>query len=243
MPRKSRVKDNYGTYHIRQRGSGLTRLFADAEDRDQFLEILRLAGEKNNFQVMAYCVSNADQYDLILDSNGCDISKVMKEINIRYSIYKQCEGCLFKDRFQSELLSSAMADPQKSQVEGTAVSPMTDFSSCSEFLKHIAYMTVLDETSFESMPGSLQCTYQRGCQERIETVEAAAVRLADQLKELGIDFSALKKDKPLRNQMINQMKACSTLSLREIGTVFGGLSESSVSKIVNARPHHEGNRQ
>lgn len=234
MPRKSREKDNYGTYHIRQRGSGLTTLFADEDDRKEFLDIVLRTGEKNNFKVMAYCVSSDDQYDLILDANGCDISKVMKEINIRYSNHKKCEGCLFRDRFQSELLSSALPDGLGVDAS-TAFPEITDLKGCREFLRRIDELSVLDQQTYESMPSQLEQVYQRGCLERVQTIEAARARLDEELKELGMDMASLKKDKVLRNQLMIRMKACSTLSLKAIGQVFGGLTESSVSKILNAR--------
>ena len=227
MARKPRVKDNYGTYHIQQRGSGITELFADEADREEFLAIALKTGEKNNFQIMSYCIADPDRYDLIIDANGCDISKVMKEINIRYSIYKRCEGSLFKDRFQSELLSTSITPSKPTAI--------TDYLTCNEFLKCMSEMSVVSQTSFESVPGSLEQVYERGRQERIETVEEAKERVEEQLEALAMDWQSLKKDKLLRNQLILQMKACSTLSLREIGEVFGGLSESSVSKIVNAQ--------
>lgn len=234
MPRKSRVKDNYGTYHIRQRGSGLTPLFADETDRAEFLEIVIRTGEKNNFRVMAYCVAEEDQYDLILDANGCDISKVMKEINIRFSIHKKCEGCLFRDRFQSELLSSALiVDPTGTS---TPISGSSDLTGCREFLKRIDELRVMEDQPYESLAGALDQVYQRGCQERIQDMAEARARLNAQLQELGMDLTGLRRDKVLRNQLMMRMKACSTLSLKQLGEVFGGLSESSVSKIVNARP-------
>ena len=226
MARKPRIKDNYGTYHIRQRGSGIIELFADQTDREEFLEIVLRAGEKNNFQIMSYCISEPDRYDLIIDANGCDISKVMKEINIRYSIYKKCEGCLFKDRFQSELLSTSITCLDPTSIK--------EFLSCNEFLRCMSEMTVVSETSFESVPVSLKQVYERGRQERIETVEEAREHIEEQLEALAMDWQQLKKDKSLRNQLILQMKACSTLTLREIGKVFGGLSESTVSKLVNS---------
>lgn len=226
MARKPRIKDNYGTYHIRQRGSGITKLFADPADRKEFLEIVLKTGEKNNFQIMSYCISEPDRYDLIIDANGCDISKVMKEINIRYSIYKKCEGCLFKDRFQSELLSTSITSLDPATI--------TEFSSCNEFLRCMSEMTVVSEMSFESVPGSLEQVYERGRQERLVTVKEAREHVEGQLSALAMDWQKLKKDKALRNQLILQMKACSTLTLREIGEVFGGLSESTVSKLVNS---------
>lgn len=233
MARKSRIKDNYGTYHIRQRGSGQVPLFVQEADRQEFLRIVQLVARKNNFQVKAFCLADPDRYDLILDANGCDVSKVMKEINIRYSLYKNCDGCLFRDRFRSELLSTAV-DPTRGSVEPDAsLETVGSVQSCQDLVQQLSQMTVLDTTSFESLPGDLERTYQRGCQERIETVAEARARLDRQLTELELTLPLLKKDKARRNEMIRSMKACSTLSLRQIGEVFGGLSESSVSKIVN----------
>lgn len=209
-------------------------LFADESDRAEFLDIVIRSGEKNNFRVMAYCVAEADQYDLILDANGCDISKVMKEINIRYSIHKKCEGCLFRDRFQSELLSSALV---VDQVEiSTPVSDGSEVTGCREFFRCIEELKVMEDKPYESLPGALDQVYQRGCQERIHDMAEASAILASQLQEMGTDLAGLRKDKVLRNQLMMRMKACSTLSLKQLGEIFGGLSESSVSKIVNARP-------
>lgn len=233
MPRKSRVKDNYGVYHIKQNGSGLVKLFDDDRDRESFLDILIKAGEKNNFRILAYCISEADEYHLILDANGCDISKVMKEINIRYSIFKDCQGCLFKDRFQSELLNSTVGSDAGDGQATWQAKGETSFSVCTEFLKKLDEMTVLDQATFESPPIQVRAVFQRGCQERINTLEEARAKLTEQAAKMGKDIQGILKDKPLRNDLIRRMKACSTLSMKQIGELFGGLSESSVSKLLN----------
>lgn len=234
MPRKSRVKDNYGVYHIKQRGSGMARLFEDEGDRAAFLDILKIAREKNNFRLLAYCISKEDEYHLILDSNGCDISQIMKEINIKYSIHKNCQGCLFKDRFQSELLSSNFAQKEEAEPTSANFREHTSFSSCQEFLKKLDEMNVLEEAEFESVPERETEMFQRGCRERISSVEEARSQLSEQAAAMGRPLEAIFKDKPLRNQLILRMKSCSTLSMKQIGEIFGGLSESSVSKLLNA---------
>lgn len=228
MPRTSRIKDNYGIYHVTQRGSGLVKLFEDDEDRKAFLEIVRKAGEKNNFRILAHCIFAPEEYHLILDSNGSDISKVMKEINITYSIYKNCAGCLFKDRFRSELLSQALE-------KGRGKAPFSPAApDCQFFLQTLREFKAVGDLPFEPLAGSVQQVFERGCLERICTVEEAAERLLSEARERGKAPQEILKDKALRNALIVEMKACSTLSLREIGQVFG-LSESAVSKLLNAR--------
>lgn len=234
MPRKSRVKDNYGVYHIKQSGSGLAKLFNDDRDRDGFLEIVKKVREKNNFRILAYCISAEDEYHLILDANGCDISKVMKEINIRFSIHKDCQGCLFKDRFQSELLNSAFR-PDAAYVSADLDLKSRDpFSACQEFMKKLDDLSILDQPDYKTVSDQVREVYQRGCQERISTVADARANLAEQARTMGRTEAEILKDKPLRNALIVRLKSCSTLSMKQIGEVFGGLSESSVSKLLNA---------
>ena len=235
MPRKPRVKDNYGVYHIKQNGSGLVKLFDGDVDRTNFLDIILNVGEKNNFRILAYCISEADEYHLILDANGCDISKVMKEINIKYSIFKDCRGCLFKDRFQSKLLNSTFEISKDRSSNDLERKGGTSFSVCAEFLKELDEMSILDQAAFESFPAQVRDVFQRGCQERVTTMDEASTKLLDLADKMGKDLQGILKDKPLRNALIRRMKACSTLSMKQIGELFGGLSESSVSKLLNTR--------
>lgn len=234
MPRRSRVKDNYGVYHIKQNGSPGVKLFAGADDRESFLDIIKKVRDKNNFKLLAYCITEEDEYHLILDANGCDISKLMKEINIKYSLYKDCAGCLFKDRFRSELLNSSF---KLNEVEAFTASNDKNnnlFSACGDFLKKLEEMSILDQTQFRSDPAKVQAVFQRGCVERVNTMEEATAHLNELAHRIGKSLDDVLKDKPLRNELILKMKSCSTLSMKQIGTLFGGLSESSVSKLLNA---------
>lgn len=236
MPRTSRVKDNYGVYHVWQHGSGQARLFNGPQDRTDFLAILRQTGAKNNFRILAYCIAEDDEYHLILDANGCDISKVMKEINIRYSIRKDCAGCLFKDRFHSRLLSSRREAPAAGDTTGPDGGAEKLLLGCTDFMKKVDELTVVDGRVFQSGPDTPIEVYGPGCQERISSREEALARLRDQAGALGLTFEEVLKDKPLRNDFLLRMKACSTLSMKDLGQVFGGLSESTVSKLLNTGP-------
>ncbi|MFZ2256962.1 MAG: transposase [Clostridiaceae bacterium] len=235
MPRQSRVKDNYGVYHIKQSGSSTQKLFNGEEDRENFLDILQQVKAKNNFKILAYCVSDEAEYHLILDANGCDVSKIMKEINIKYSIYKNCPGCLFKDRFRSELLNSSFASETVEISSSTAGNQKDPFSSCSQFLKKLEAMSILDQTPFLSGPGDVQDVFQRGTQERINTMEQATAHLLAEAGRRGQSLDEIMKDKPLRNELMIKLKCCSTLSMKQIGIIFGGLSESTVSKLLNSK--------
>lgn len=233
MPRRSREKDNYGVYHIKQQSSGVLKLFANEGDRREFLSILSQTAEKNNFRLLSYCVAEADEYHLILDANGCDISKVMKEINIRYSIHKECQGQLFRDRFQSRLLTSSFTGEEDPKVPLFFASP-AQYHSCRNFQEAWGSFVQVEEAKGQRAPLPEEAVFQRGCRERIATMEEAQDELSAKARELNMSLAQILRDKPLRNALIQRLKACSTLSLKEIGQVFGGLSESSVSKLLNA---------
>lgn len=228
MARRSREKDNYGVYHITQRSSGSVRLFEDEGDRQEFLAILNQTAEKNNFHLLGYCVSREDEYHLILDANGCDISKVMKEINIRFSLRKNCSGELFRDRFRSRLLTSGLEEGEKA-----AQLVIGEYLSCRDLKEALGELTLVapDKTA-ETDAG--EPIFRRGCRERIGSLAEAETLLGQKAKELERTIPELLKDKPLRNELIRHMKTCSTLSMKEIGQLFGGLSESTVSKLLKA---------
>jgi hypothetical protein len=53
------------------------------------------------------------------------------------------------------------------------------------------------------------------------------------LSDLDITYDELIGNKKLRNELIKIIRQDSTLSLSEIGKLFGGLSESAVCKILS----------
>ena len=107
MPRVQRVKGEFSTYHVVQRGNEKKKIFRDDEDKAKFLETLAKAREKYNFLLYAYCLMD-NHIHLLVNDNGNDISKLMKSINVSYvsyfnRAYQRC-GHLFQDRFKSELV-------------------------------------------------------------------------------------------------------------------------------------------
>ena len=58
----------------------------------------------------------------------------------------------------------------------------------------------------------------------------------DKAIELGktqnLSLDQIIYDKKKRNEMIKIVREASTLTLKQIGEIFGGLSESAVSKIL-----------
>jgi hypothetical protein len=168
-----------------------------------FLKIVKQTKMRFKFKLYAFCIKASSHYDLIIDANGSDLSQVMKSINIAYAMYAGAEGRLFKDRYKSERL-----------IEGDQVR-----SRIKQFLDE--QMTCDHLQAFESVTSVIDLYH-----------EASDAKLAEIAKIRQCPVGSLLKDKVTRDQLILDFRRSSTLSLKELGEVFGGLSESTVCKIL-----------
>lgn len=216
MARQARVKEAFGTYYVTQKSSGCRPLFQDDDDRNYFIEILQKAVNKFNCKIIEYCVQDNDTYHLVIDVNGGDLSKIMKSINIPYAMHAACEGKLFKDRYKS----SPIADDIELMQIRNGIRTSIDLNG-----------------GFSSFCGTqiIPCQDRKNaeCIDCIATTDQAYDRITAVAALNQKTVAELMKDKPMRNDLIKEIRQTSTLSLKTIGEVFGGLSESSICKILN----------
>ena len=87
------------------RGINGQQIFADSEDYEKLLEILKYCKAISEFEIFAYCLMS-NHIHLLLQENKEPIELVMKRIATRfvywYNIKYQRVGHLFQDRFKSE---------------------------------------------------------------------------------------------------------------------------------------------
>lgn len=230
MARKARIKDEFGIFHIRQTGGEERNLFEKDEDRLYFIDILKRTQSNFQFRLYAYCVLSPNEYQLVLDVNGSDLSKIMKSINISYAMYARCDGRLFKDRYKSQML----ADKDEMMRKVMEIHENARSSANPEWNSFCLYDTTsplrLDwVTLLDSEEPSAE---GYSCLECLRTLDEAKTRLQSISLKTDQHVSDLLKDKRFRNQLISDFRRQSTLSLKELGELFGGLSESTVSKIL-----------
>lgn len=105
MPRRARRLSESKIYHIIIRGNERQNIFRSAEDKEKFLEILRIKRKEGCYEYLAYCLMD-NHVHLIIDQGEENIAKIMQGINVRYAQYfnKRYDriGHLFQDRFKSE---------------------------------------------------------------------------------------------------------------------------------------------
>lgn len=235
MPRKSREKDEYGIYYIRQQGSRAEPLFRDEKDRKEFLRILEDKKQRFGFKVYAYCIKLGEAYHLMIDANGSDISQVMKSMNISYALYRKSSESLFKDRYYSKLLSDHEGIKSTfEQIHQEGKDEEEGYNSYCFYNEEKLKESTLVDTKDLTVLLHCQGTFQRepNCQGCIESYEEAKKNLHQELQALKIDENTFLKDKKLRNQKVWEFRKKSTLSLKELGSLFGGLSESSICKVL-----------
>ncbi|HEY8908854.1 MAG TPA: transposase [Desulfosporosinus sp.] len=271
MPRGQRVKVEFSTYHVVQRGNEKKQIFRDDEDKAKFLETLAKAREKYNFILYAYCLMD-NHIHLLVDDNGNDISKLMKSINISYvsyfnRVYQRC-GHLFQDRFKSEVVKDDRYllevsryihnNPVKAKLVGRAdefkwssyniysgkasdVLGLLDTSMILNYFSSNKIKSVAEYGKFvtkteQAEEGILDIEdHQELGQKQSEYINGmtmAKVRLDQILVEENMTLEELLNNRPLRNEQIRILRRNSSLNLKELGELFGGISESHVSRIV-----------
>lgn len=209
MPRAARTKHTEGYFSIDQSASEGLDLFRDEADRCYFLDLLRRAQRQQGFVLLAYCMKQARAYQLVVQLKGADLSKLMKSLNISYAMYRKAEQSLFKDRFKSRQLASA---DEAAEAIGQLTCKREGHSEWTQYC-----------VAAELTPEQSAC---------LLSLKEAQAWLEKQLASEGILLSDLKKDKERRNRLMLELRRQSSLGLKEIGLVFGGLSESSVCKVL-----------
>ena len=245
MARQARNANTYGIYHIFQQGHGERPLFTSEEDRVTWLQMVAHAREKFHFKLYAYCATNPQEYHLVLNLQGGDISKVMKSINISYAMYAKCSGHLFKDRYKStlvenkeQLLALMARIHRRSQAQDGTPDPYNSFCCYRGLVQE--QMVPLDMADLSMLEEVVQTSREGGktCNQCIQSMHDAQAHLRKILSHSQVDTDELKNDKAYRNQLIIRFRHETTLSLKELGQLFGGLSESAVSKIISG--YYEG---
>lgn len=90
-------------YHITSMDNQGDRIFFDDKDREKFLEILRRTKERYSSLLHAYALME-NHYHLFLETPKANISQIMQNINISYTVYINKRhkrfGHFFQGRFK-----------------------------------------------------------------------------------------------------------------------------------------------
>ena len=199
-------------------------LFRNDADREVFIEILKSAHLKFGFICYAYCLLNDFRFHLVLDVNKSSISRIMQSITVAYTAYYKPDHKLFTQRFKSKALTSQ----QEVLDEINRIHQSTD----SKFNSFCMYQPTMDNNIEWLTPLTLSTTLVIDQPNQPATQQQIQAYILNWLKQNQCDQHQIKSNKQLRNQCIASLYKQTNVSLKQIGQLFGGLSESTISKIL-----------
>ncbi len=104
MPRKARLKSITGIYLIMLRGIDKRNIFLDNEDKLKFLNDVKKAKEKGNFNIFGYCLMDTHVHMLMQENE--EIGTSIKRITVAYAGWHNKKydriGHLLQNRYLSE---------------------------------------------------------------------------------------------------------------------------------------------
>jgi REP element-mobilizing transposase RayT len=107
MARRLRLEYEGAIYHISSRGNERSDIFAQAYDKERFLEKLAENVEQHHVRVYAYVVMS-NHYHLLVETPRANISAFMQQLNTSYTMYfnarHQRVGHVFSGRFKGKLV-------------------------------------------------------------------------------------------------------------------------------------------
>lgn len=107
MSRPLRIEYPNAWYHVMNRGRRGGDVFADEEDYEIFLALLRESAGLFDLHVAAYCLM-PNHYHLLIQTPLGNLSRAMRHINgvytQRYNRRKEIDGQLFRGRYKSVLV-------------------------------------------------------------------------------------------------------------------------------------------
>jgi REP element-mobilizing transposase RayT len=259
MPRQARKKAVYSTYYIYQEGKD-ELLFRNDKEKNIFLEVLKKAKSKYAFKLYAFCIQEGF-YKLIIFDNGNDITKIMKSINVSFTMrvnnFRSEKGKIFIKRFKSKIIDNGkmLLEFSKNIHLDSRDVKSCHSSYCAYFknedenqmidtdiiLKGIVakdqvkkyQMYVNDEELLEDVVCEYdfyECVNKDQC---IDSLEKGQKKLKGILKQKKLKYEEMLLNKKVRNELIRDFRQNSTLSLNDIGHLFGGMSASGICKILN----------
>lgn len=102
-----RSADQFGWFHITNRGVDRQDIFVDDIDRDRFIELLVESGERFDVEIHAYCLMS-NHFHLIVNSPDGRLSDFLQRLEWRYALHHNRRvarvGHLFSGRFRSTVL-------------------------------------------------------------------------------------------------------------------------------------------
>ena len=244
MPRMSRQKSKTGIYHIILRGINKQVIFADNEDRQRFIDILKKYKEISQYEIYAYCIMS-NHVHLLIKEGSEPLFKTMKRIGVSYVYWynrkHERSGHLFQDRYRSEpveddrYLLTVIRYIHQNPLKAGIVDSIDGYrwSSHHEYLKRTTIvdpqllLEIIADPQEKSIKEYKDYMNQMGHEECLEIEQITKLTDKEGLEvmkqQLSIQSVAeiKKMAKQKRDEFLRELKAVEGLSIRQIARITG----------------------
>ena len=220
MPRKARNSLQSNLILVTQKTN--VRMYRNDHDRDVFLDLLKKVQTNFDCVVLAFCCFDEDAFQIVIDTNGANISKIIQSLTISYALYRRSGVKLFTERFKTKALMD------ESEVRNAVLNlreGKEDYVGCcmfSDTLLKYDWIKPYSNVQFYNLKQDYEIKSDTNFDDKLEYY----------LRKRQISLEEILKKKDLRNACIKHFRKEMDCSLAKLGEVFK-LSESSVSKIIN----------
>ncbi|HHV15685.1 MAG TPA: transposase [Gelria sp.] len=261
MGRVRRRYSASGCYHIMLRGNEQKKIFLDDGDHQRFLDILLKKKTETQLLIYAYCLMD-NHIHLVVRDDQNEISTIMKGIATSYAMFFNVKynrvGHVFQGRFKSEpiederYLMSVIRYIHNNPVKAKIVEKPNQY----EWSSYRSYVNPEETTiaevryilgiigrnlneaiqEFKRFSNELdEAKYMDEDDEMIKTLEDGRIYLEEYLakKWPGTAREAIHEDRVMRNEVIQELRTNTDLSIRKIAELLGvnrGVVERLVSK-------------
>ena len=190
-------------------------IFRDKDDRDQFMRLLEKTQTQYQCNILAFCCAQEDGFQLVLDTQGASISRILQSISIAYAMYRKSDSPLFEQRYKSIALETL--ESLKDTIQKVGLSN-PDYAGCC-FVNEKKHPWLKPLKLSDAKPVlTKKLMDPENC-------------VKDWLIQHNVSKEDLLQNKKLRNQAILDLRQNSNCTLKKLAKAFD-MSESSISKIL-----------
>lgn len=260
MPRVAR-KDIHTSYiHVITQGINREKIFIKDKYKNEYLKLLKNElKEKNDIQLLAYCIMDNHTHLLVYNEDIKKWSKIMNKVNTSYGIYynknENRVGYVFRDRYyvqpirDEKHLYTALAYIHKNPIKANLVECMDEYKyssylkyknkNVSEKCVHLLFHTLEYEEMFKLIHENTQDDNIIDVNEGKVPIEEIEEFLNKYMLEFNLNKQQIAKNDFLIMKVVNILKDKYTLNNKEISRLLG-IGKNRITNIIKQKKESEG---
>ena len=232
-PRPVRNESELNIYHVFISGNNNENVFADSEDKEQFIRILQDKTDSSECEVYAFCIL-CNKANLLIKPVAYPLSVIMQQINVSYAQYYNRKysrtGHVFRDRYKSV--------------------PVNDLSQFSAVKRYISLNPVIEGVSEKpheykfSTAETEGCSfddifgYYDNCVSNLDQIAEALIGHYMEKHKISYDSLKQRTNFSRRTELVLLIKDSTGYSIRKISQLLD-LNRGEVYRIIQYRQKEE----